>query len=412
VDETVEVPKRAARPVGLLLVALRWYVLCVRRRDANTLTEGVVMKSRAAVLREVGADWSVEEIEITDPQEGEILVKTLAAGMCHSDEHAHDGTMPVPLPLIGGHEGAGEVIALGPGVTGFEVGDHISCSFIPSCGKCRWCASGQQNLCDLGMHLMAPGMIGGGFRHYDADGNPLTPLLKLGTFAEHMVLSVDSAIKIQKDVPAGPAALVSCGVTTGFGSAVNRAGVRAGDTVVIVGCGGLGTAAIQGAKIAGAKNVVAVDPSEFKRESAQQFGATHSAPSMAEAMEMVGAMTEGVMADSVILTPSVLTGDLIAPAQFLTRKGGTIVATAVAPAMQMDVQLNLFELAMMNKELKGCLFGSTSPRSEIPHLLSMYQAGQLKLDEMITSTYTLDQVNEGYADMMDNKNIRGVIVFD
>ena len=370
------------------------------------------MKTRAAVLREVNQPWSVEEIELDDPQPGEILVKTLAAGMCHSDEHAHDGTMPVPLPIVGGHEGAGEVIALGDGVTEFEVGDHVSCSFIPSCGKCRWCASGQQNLCDLGAHLMEPGMMAGGFRHHAADGTDLTPLLKLGTFAEHMILSVDSAIKVDKDVPAAPAALVSCGVTTGYGSAVNRAEVGAGDTVVVVGCGGLGTAAIQGAKVAGAKNVIAVDPSEFKRESATEFGATHSAPSMEEAMELVGGLTMGVMADSVILTPSVLTGELIAPAQFLTRKGGTIVATAVAPAMQMDVQLNLFEFAMMNKELKGCLFGSTAPRKEIPHLLSMYQAGQLKLDEMVTNTYTLDQVNDGYADMMDNKNIRGVILFD
>ena len=175
---------------------------------------------------------------------------------------------------------------------------------------------------------------------------------------------------------------------------------------------GLGTAAIQGAKVAGAKNIVAIDPSEFKRESAMEFGATHTAPSMEEAMELVGGLTEGVQADSVILTPSVLTGDLIAPAQFLTRKGGTVVATAVAPAAQMDVQLNLFMFSMMNQELKGCLFGSTAPRKEIPHLLSMYQAGQLKLDEMITNTYTLDQVNEGYADMMANKNIRGVITFD
>ncbi|MEZ5167832.1 MAG: NDMA-dependent alcohol dehydrogenase [Acidimicrobiales bacterium] len=370
------------------------------------------MKTRAAILREIGTPWSVEEIELDEPREGEILVKTLAAGMCHSDEHAHDGTMPVTLPLIGGHEGAGEVIGVGPGVTAFEVGDHISCSFIPSCGKCRWCASGQQNLCDLGAHLMEPGMMAGGFRHHSAAGEDLTPLLKLGTFAEHMVISVDSAIKIDADIPAGPAALVSCGVTTGYGSAVNRAEVKAGDTVVIVGCGGLGTAAIQGAKVAGATNVVAVDPSEFKRESAMTFGATHSAASMEEAMELVGGMTLGVMADSVILTPGVLTGEMIAPAQFLTRKGGTIVATAVAPAMQMDVQLNLFEFAMMNKQLKGCLFGSTSPRQEIPHLLSMYQAGQLKLDEMITNTYTLDQVNEGYADMLANKNVRGVITFD
>ncbi len=370
------------------------------------------MKTRAAVLREPNTPWNVEVIELDEPQTGEILVKTLAAGMCHSDEHAHDGSMPTPLPIVGGHEGAGVVIGLGPGVTEFEIGDHMCCSYIPSCGKCTWCASGQQNLCDLGAQLLEPGMMGGGYRHHAADGTDITPLLKVGTFAEHMVLSVDSAIKIDPDIPPGPAALVSCGVTSGYGSAVNRADVTAGDTVVIVGCGGLGTAAIQGAKVAGAKNVIAIDPSEFKRESAMEFGATHSAPSMEEAMELVGGITLGVMADSVILTPSNLTGDLIAPAQFLTRKGGTIVATAVAPAAQMDVQLNLFMFSMMNQELKGCLFGSTSPRSEIPHILSMYQAGQIKLDEMITNTYTLDQVNEGYEDMLANKNIRGVIMFD
>ena len=370
------------------------------------------MKTRAAILRETNTPWSVEEIELDGPQRREILVKTLAAGMCHSDEHAHDGSMPVPLPIVGGHEGAGEVIALGEGVVEFEVGDHICCSYIPSCGKCTWCASGQQYLCDLGAQLMEPGMMAGGYRHHAADGTDLTPLLKLGTFAEHMVLSVDSAIKIDKDIPAGAAALVSCGVTTGYASVVNRAEVKAGDTVVIVGCGGVGTAAIQGAKIAGAKNVIAVDPSEFKRESAMEFGATHTAESLEEALVTVGGITLGVMADSCILTPGVLTGDFIAPAQFIIRKGGTVVVTAVAPVEQMDVQLNLFEFAMMNKQLKGCLFGSTSPRAEIPNLLSMYQAGQLKLDEMITTTYTLDEVNDGYRDLLDNKNIRGVIVFD
>jgi len=157
------------------------------------------MKTRAAVLREVNAPWSVEEIELDDPQPREILVKTLAAGMCHSDEHAHNGSMTVPLPVVGGHEGAGEVIAIGEGVTEFAVGDHIACSFIPSCGKCTWCARGMQNLCDLGAHLLEPGMMAGGFRHHSGSGEDITPLLKLGTFAEHMVLSVDSAVKIEND---------------------------------------------------------------------------------------------------------------------------------------------------------------------------------------------------------------------
>lgn len=372
------------------------------------------MRTRAAILRELNTDWSVEEIELDPPQAREVLVKTTAAGMCHSDEHGRDGTMPVAMPVIGGHEGAGVVLEVGEGVTELAPGDHIAASFIPSCGRCRWCASGQQNLCDLGAHLMAPGMMppAGGFRHHDTDGNDLTPMLKLGTFSEHMVISVDSAVKVDPEVPATAAAIVSCGVATGFGSVCNRAQVQAGDTVVVVGCGGLGSAALQAARIAGAANIVAVDPAEMKREAAGGFGATHTAESMEAAMETVGRITYGVMADSLILTPGVMTGDLLAPAQGLVRKGGTMVVTAVAPLVQMDVQFNLFEFAMMNKQLLGTIFGSGSPRSEIPRLLSMYSAGQLDLDTMVTTTYTLDEVNDGYQDLRDNKNIRGVIVFD
>ena len=364
------------------------------------------MRTRAAILRETNTAWSVEDIELDGPQRREVLVKTTAAGLCHSDEHVLDGTMLAALPLVGGHEGEG--------VTELEVGDHVAVSFIPSCGRCRWCASGKQNICDLGMHLMEPGMMppAGGFRHHDADGADLNPMLKAGAFAEHMILSVDSAIKIDPDVPAHAAALVSCGVTTGYGSVVNRAEAGPGDTVVVVGCGGLGSAAVQTARIAGAANIVAVDPSEFKREQAGQFGATHTAESMEAATDTVRDITRGVMADSVILTPGLMEGHLIAPAQFLARKGGTVVVTAVAPMAQMGVQLNLFEFAMMDKQLRGTVFGSGSPRSEVPHLLSLYSSGLLDIDSMVTSTYSLDEINDGYQDMRDNKNIRGVIVFD
>ncbi|MEZ5167826.1 MAG: NDMA-dependent alcohol dehydrogenase [Acidimicrobiales bacterium] len=379
------------------------------------------MKTRAAVLNGAHEDWQVEEIELDDPRKGEILVKTFAAGLCHSDEHLVTGDLGTPaelggsslFPVIGGHEGSGVVIEVGEGVTDVEVGDHVAVSFVPACGKCRWCASGQQNLCDLGAGTLGPGMVTDGrCAHHGADGRDINTMAKLGTFAEHMLLSQDSVVKVDKDIPLIPVALVSCGVATGYGSAVNRAEVRAGDTVVVVGCGGIGSNAIQGAKAAGAKNVIAVDPAEYKREMASVFGATHTAPSMEEAMELVGGLTAGVMADSVILTPGVVHGELLAPAQFLTRKGGTIVVTGLAPMMQMDVQLNLFELAMMNKQIRGTIFGSDSPRRAVPRLLGMYQAGQLKLDELVTRTYTLDQINEGYQDMRDDKNIRGVLVFD
>ena len=378
------------------------------------------MRTRAAVLHGIGQDWSVEEVEMDPPQRGEVLVKTAVAGLCHSDEHLVTGDMASSLdgestifPVIGGHEGSGTVVEVGDGVTDVAVGDTVAVSFVPACGRCRWCTSGQQNLCDLGIGTMQPGMVTDGtHRHHLADGSDLNTLAKLGTFAEHMVVASDSLVKVDPDVGMIPAALVSCGVATGFGSAVNRAEVGAGDTVVVVGCGGIGSNALQGAKAAGAKNVVAVDPAEFKRESAATFGATHTAPSMEEAMELVGGLTDGVLADAVIDAAGVVTGDMIAPAQVLTRKGGTIVVTGLAPMMQMDVQLNLFEFAMMNKELKGTVFGSGSPRVEVPRLLGLYQAGQLKLDELVTRTYSLDEINQGYQDMRDDKNIRGVIVFD
>ncbi len=379
------------------------------------------MRTRAAVLYGANQEWQIKDVELDAPGRGEVLVKTHAAGLCHSDEHLVTGDLGTPeelggsslFPVIGGHEGSGVVIEIGEGVTDVEVGDHVAVSFVPACGKCRWCASGQQNLCDLGAGTLGPGMVTDGrSAHHGPDGEDINTMAKLGTFAEHMLLSQDSVVKVDPDIPLMPVALVSCGVATGYGSAVNRAEVTAGDTVVVVGCGGIGSNVLQGAKAAGAKNVIAVDPAEFKREKASVFGATHTASSMEEAMELVGGLTAGVMADSVILSPGVVTGDLIAPAQFLTRKGGTIVVTGLAPMMQMDVQLNLFEFAMMNKQIKGTIFGSDSPRHAVPRLLGMYQAGQLKLDELVTRTYTLDQINEGYQDMRDDKNIRGMIVFD
>jgi S-(hydroxymethyl)glutathione dehydrogenase/alcohol dehydrogenase len=205
---------------------------------------------------------------------------------------------------------------------------------------------------------------------------------------------------------------VSCGVTTGFGSAINRAEVQPGDVVVVVGIGGVGINAVQGARAAGARVIVAVDPVEFKQKAALDLGATHAAASMAEAQPLVMELTRGQMADSVILTPGVMYGDLLAPALTLTAKGGTCVVTAVAPMTQMTADINLFELAMWQKEVRGVLFGAGNPRYDIPNLLGLYRTGQLKLDELITNTYRLDQINEGYQDLRDGKNVRGVILYD
>ncbi len=381
------------------------------------------MKCKAAICHGVGHDWSIEEIEVDPPKPGEVLVRWTHAGLCHSDEHLLTGDFDPPpeakqamgiesiFPIIGGHEGAGVVAEVGSGVTSVAVGDHVSASFVPACGTCRYCSSGRQNLCDQGGGAFLPGMITDGTsRHRLADGTELLLMAKLGTFAEYSCVAESQVIKVDTDLPLDVVSLVSCGVATGWGSATRRGDVRPGDTVVVVGCGGIGMNAVQGAAMAGAKRVVAIDPLEFKRETAMEFGATHAFASMEEAFAPVTEMTAGQMAEVVIMTPGVLYGDLMNLGTKLAGKGGTIVATAVAPITQTSADVNLFELTLWQKEIKGTIFGSLNPRADIPNLLSMYQAGTLKLDELITNTYPLDDINVGYQAMRDGENIRGVVV--
>ncbi len=367
--------------------------------------------TRAAVLWEVGADWKIEQIELDDPKAGDVLVKMAFAGMCHSDEHATTGDLPLPLPVIGGHEGSGVVEAVGDGVTSVSVGDHVSMSFIPSCGRCKWCASGRQYLCDEGAKLFDIGMMSDGREAHHCKGAAIGRYAQLGTFSDYVLASENSVVRVDPDLPLDVVALVSCGVATGFGSATERAGTKPGDNVAVIGIGGIGINAVQGAHLAGAKRVIAIDPVEFKREQAMQFGATHTYASIEDAMAEVPDLTWGDLCDRVILSPGVVHGDMIEPALGLTAKGGTLVVTGLAPMMEQDAQINLFMFSMMNKEVKGTVFGSTNPRAMIPNLLSMYREGELKLDELITKRYTLDEVNDGYADMRDGKNLRGVIEF-
>jgi NDMA-dependent alcohol dehydrogenase len=382
------------------------------------------MKSRAAVVHDVGEDWKIEEIEVDPPKAGELIVDWKVAGMCHSDEHVLTGDLVPPVelwadlgiesffPMIGGHEGAGVVAEVGPGVTSVQPGDHVSASFIPSCGHCRYCSTGRQNLCDDGAGAFIKGMITDGTSRHHLGDQELMLLAKLGTFAERTCVAESQVIKVDADLPMEAVALVSCGVATGWGSATSRADVQPGDTVVVVGIGGIGINAVQGAAMAGARHVIAVDPVEFKREKAMEFGATHTFSSMEEALPAVMDMTYGMMAEKVIMTPGVLYGELMALATQLCGKGGTVVATALAPMTQTEAAVNLFELTMWQKEIKGAVFGALNPRADIPKLLNLYRDGQLKLDELITKTYTLDQINEGYTAMRDGENIRGVIMYD
>ena len=371
------------------------------------------MRTQAAVLWGARQDWKIETIDLGDPVRHEVRVKLAASGLCHSDEHVVSGDAHFEnFPLVGGHEGAGVVEAVGPGVETLAVGDHVVLSWIPSCGRCRPCVLGWQNLCENGAALLTGKALADGTNRIHVGGQPATAFCMLGTFAQHVVVHEYSAVKIEPDLPLDKAALVGCGVTTGYGSAVNAGEVRSGDTVVVVGVGGIGMSAVQGAQMAGASQIVAVDPVAWKRDAAKDFGATHSAADVAEALPLVTEITAGQMAAAVLITPSLALGELIMPAMLLAGKRGRVVVTAVAPTAQQEISCNLTDLTFMEKQLRGALYGSENPRTAVPQLLDLYRRGDLKLDEMITRTYALNEINQGYADMRDGKNIRGVIVFD
>jgi len=370
------------------------------------------VETEAAVLWERHAAWSVEPIELDPPKEGEVLVKLAASGMCHSDEHLLTGDLPFALPIIGGHEGAGVVEEVGEGVTWLQPGDHVVFGFIPSCGRCPSCSTGHQNLCDLGALLGIGMQISDGTARHHAQGKDIGLMCLLGTFSHHTVVNEASCIKIEDDIPLDRACLMGCGVVTGWGSAVYAADVQPGETVVVAGVGGIGANAIQGAKLAGAKRIIAIDPLENKREKAMDFGATHTAESFDAALPLVQDITWGTMANKVILTLGVGNGDLLASALALTAKGGRVVVTNIHPAAEMTANVSLLDLTLMEKQVVGSLFGSGNPRYDIPRLLGLYREGQLDLDGLVTRSYTLDEVNVGYQDMRDGKNIRGVMVYE
>ena len=380
-------------------------------------------------MRGIGEDWQIEQITLDAPHQGEVLVKMAVAGICHSDDHystgdgvaseqlaaiieATGGSVPEFFPMLGGHEGAGVVEEVGPGVRSVQPGDRVAFSFIPACGTCRWCVSGMTYLCDNGAMMFAKEMITDGTARRHVGDEDLIAMTQLGTFAEYAVLAEESVIKIDDSIPFEAASLVSCGVTTGWGSATVGVGTQPGDTVVIIGTGGVGINAVQGARAAGARAVIAVDPVEFKRDSAKFFGATETVASAEEAIPMVKELTAGVMADRVVLTPSVLPAELLAPAMMLTRKGGTCLMTAIPKVDVNIVPLLLIDFIQSCKTLKGLLYGGMNPRASMPMLLSLYRNGTLKLDELVTKRYRLDQINDAITDMREGRNIRGIIEFD
>ncbi|MFD1814091.1 NDMA-dependent alcohol dehydrogenase [Rhodococcus gannanensis] len=370
------------------------------------------MKVKAAIVEEVGAPWKITEVELGDPVAGEVQVKLAASGLCHSDAHVVAGDSPVPfMPVLGGHEGAGVVTKVGPGVTGLEVGDHVVLAFIPACGTCPSCATGLQNLCDEGAGLLTGQAISDKTFRVTKDGQPVIQMCLLGTFAPYVTVSEASVVKIEKDIPLEVAALLGCGVSTGWGSATEIGNTRPGDTVVVMGIGGVGINSVQGAKHAGARFVVAIDPIEFKRKQALDFGATHTYASVDEAMAELPDLTWGKMAQVTIITVGEIHGEHIQQALSLTGKGGQVIVTGMGNFAAPTVDLNLFELTLLQKRVQGAIFGGVGPRTQIPKLLDLYRTGNLKLEELVTTKYRLEDINQGYQDMFDGKNLRGLVVY-
>jgi NDMA-dependent alcohol dehydrogenase len=371
------------------------------------------MHTRGAIIKEAPGTYEVVDLEVDDPRQGELQVQMVASGLCHSDDHVATGDIPVGVyPFAGGHEGAGIVTAVGPHTPGWQEGDHVVFSFLPSCGQCRWCSRGMQNLCDLGATLLM------GSRWDDPasfrlsyDGRPVGQMCGISTFCEVTTVAVDSAVKVPDDIPLDKACLVGCGVGTGWGSAVNSAEVQPGDVVVVMGVGGIGINAVQGAAHAGASMVIAVDPVELKREKSLELGATHAVATMEEATELAQSATNGQGADSAIVTVGVTTGEHLGQAMAAIRKAGTVVVTGLGNIAEVGAPISLADVTLFQKRIQGSLFGASNPKADIPKLLRLYTEGRLKLDELVTRTYKLDEVALGYEDMHAGRNLRGVILY-
>jgi S-(hydroxymethyl)glutathione dehydrogenase/alcohol dehydrogenase len=368
------------------------------------------VKSRAAVLTGINQPWEIMEVDVREPKQNEVLIRYVAAGLCHSDMHLMTGDLPVELPYIGGHEGAGVIEKIGPGVSRVKEGDHVVGAFIPSCGHCRWCATGQQSICDLGAYTLV-GCLPDGSYPFSVDGRQAGAMCMLGTFSQYATISEASCVAIDEDLPLEVASLCGCGVPTGWGSAVNTGNTQVGDTVIIFGIGGIGSNAVQGASHAGAVHIIAVDPLANKREFAQELGATHIASNVEEAADLAHQNRAGG-ADVAVITAGIVDEETVTGANAAIRKNGTIVLTGLAHPAAMNVHLSGFDIALSRKRIIGSLFGDCNPASDIVRLLDLYRAGKLKLDELITTRYTLDQVNQGYDDLEAGKNIRGVIIHD
>jgi Zn-dependent alcohol dehydrogenase len=375
------------------------------------------MKVKAAVLRHVGepAPYAVsqplviETVELAPPGTGEICVRVLAAGLCHSDLSVINGSRPRTVPIVLGHEATGEIVELGAEVQGFRVGDRVVFCFVPNCGRCEPCASGRASLCEPGGLANAAGtLLGGGRRWLDAQGVPMQHHLGVSGFAEFTVVSAHSAVRIDHDLAPEIAALFGCAVMTGVGAVVNTAKVSAGESVAIFGLGGVGLAALLGARAAGANPLIAVDVAAHKFALARELGASHCVDARdADAINSLRELSDGGVHYAI---ESVGSEQVLAQAYAATRRGGATVTIGL-PAPDRMLTVPAFHLVVEERTIKGSFMGSSVPSRDVPRFIALYRAGLLPVDRLLTHRLRLDEINTGFDRLARAEAIRQVVLF-
>lgn len=366
------------------------------------------MQVKAAVLYEAKKPLVIEDIELHPPKRGEALIRVGAAGICRSDLHFMKGHAAIGKPAILGHEGAGTVEAVGDGVTTLRPGDRVILSFVPNCGFCVYCETGRPHLCDTAIRVNAGVMMDGTPRHFTRAGDKITNMGKVSCFAEYTVVPESGCIKVSDDFPMENAALVGCSVTTGVGAVLFNAKVEPGSSVAVVGCGGVGLNVIQGARIAGAASIIAVDVADDKLGFACQFGATQTVnASQEDAVKRVRELTDGGADYTFEVYGGAKTTEM---AVEMARKGGTTVIVGLAPVGE-KAAIEPVLITRLEKVIKGTYYGSARPHQDMPRLVDMYRRGVLEIDKLVTRRYALDQINEAYQDLDSGKVGRGVIKF-
>jgi S-(hydroxymethyl)glutathione dehydrogenase/alcohol dehydrogenase len=356
----------------------------------------------------VGAPLDVRHVEVEPPRAGEVAVRVVASGVCHSDLSMQDGTTITPTPVVLGHEGAGVVEQVGESVTSVEPGDHVVISWVPQCGCCFFCEKGQPHLCEQATVVMASGGLLDGTTRFRSNGIPVYQMLAAGTFAERTVVPEAGVVKVDDDLDLEVAALLGCAVLTGVGAATTTAGIAVGDTVAVVGCGGVGLNVVQGARLAGAGSIIAVDVHGAKLELARQLGATEVVDAThKDPVSAVMGLTGERGAD--VSFEVVGTQRTMEQAVAMTRRGGQVVLVGL-PAMDVAIHLPAFlDLILAAKTITGCWYGSSDVRQAVPSLVHHYRRGDLKLHELITRTIALDDVNDAFDAMKRGEVARSVI---